>query len=99
MRRGSCCGVGVMGNSAWSKLSPEKKAEAHEMAEKLVSGSVIETAAARFIAMLICEAAEVATVNERGKWLDAIGEYFDGPTAEAVRSYAEDRGTRMEATP
>jgi hypothetical protein len=39
-----------------------------------------------------------ATANERGKWMDAIAEYFDGPTAEAVRSYAEDRGTKMEMT-
>jgi hypothetical protein len=39
-----------------------------------------------------------ATANERGKWMDAIDEYFDGPTAEAVRSYAEARGTKMEMT-
>ena len=83
--------------SAWEKLPNDKKRSMQQQAEDLVSGSIIESAAARFIAMLICEAAEVATQNERGKWLDAIGEYFDGPTAEAVRAYAEDRGTRMQS--
>ena len=67
--------------SAWEKLPNDKKRSMQQQAEELVSGSIIESAAARFIAMLICEAAEVATQNERCKWLDAIGEYFDGPTA------------------
>ena len=80
--------------SAWEKLPSEKKRTMQRQAEELVSDSIIESAAARFIAMLICEAAEVATQNERCKWLDAIGEYFDGPTAEAVRAYAEDRTTK-----
>lgn len=80
--------------SAWEKLPNDKKRSMQQQAEDLVSGSIIESAAARFIAMLICEAAEVATQNERCKWLDAIGEYFDGPTAEAVRAYAEDRTTK-----
>lgn len=84
--------------SAWEKLPNDKKRSMQQQAEELVSGSIIESAAARFIAMLLCEAAEVATQNERGKWLDAIGEYFDGPTAEAVRAYTEDRGTKMEVT-
>ena len=83
---------------AWTRLTPEKRRDLQSMAESLVSGSMLEAAAARFIAMVICEAAEVATANERNKWMDAIAEYFDGPTAEAVRSYAEDRGTKMEMT-
>lgn len=82
--------------SAWEKLPSGTKRAMQQQAEELVSGSIIESAAARFIAMLLCEAAEVATQNERCKWLDAIGEYFDGPTAEAVRAYTEDRGTKME---
>lgn len=83
---------------AWGKLSPEKRRKLQSDAEALVAGSIIETAAARFLAMVICEAAEAARANERGKWMDAIGEYFDGPTAEAVRAYAEDRGTKMEVS-
>lgn len=86
-------------SDAWNKLPPEKRRKLHDDAKALVEGSIIETAAARFIAMLICEAAEIAAANERGKWMDAIAEYFDGPTAEAVRAYAEDRGTKMETTP
>jgi hypothetical protein len=81
---------------AWNKLPPEKRRQIQAKAEDLVSGSIIETAAARFVAMVTCEAAEIARENERGKWMDAIAEYFDGPTAEAVRSYVEDRGTKME---
>jgi hypothetical protein len=81
---------------AWSKLGPEEKSALLSNAETLVRGSIIESAAARYLAMLICEAAEIARDNERGKWLDAIGEYFDGPTAESVRAYVEDRGTKME---
>lgn len=81
---------------AWNDLPHAKRQKLQATAEKLVAGSIIETAAARFVAMVICEAAAEATARERGKWMDAIAEYFDGPTAEAVRSYTEDRGTRME---
>ena len=83
-------------SDAWNKLPPDTKRAMQNKAEELVRGSIIEGAAARFIAMLICEAAEIARDNERGKWMDAIAEYFDGPTAEAVRAYTEDRGTKME---
>jgi hypothetical protein len=83
-------------SDAWNKLSLERRRELQASAEELVRGSIIEGAAARFLAMVICEAAEVARENERGKWMDAIGEYFDGPTALEVRSYVEDRGTRLE---
>jgi hypothetical protein len=83
-------------SDAWNKLPLKKRRELQASAEDLVRGSIIEGAAARFLAMVICEAAEAARENERGKWMDAIGEYFDGPTAEAVRSYVEDRGTKME---
>lgn len=82
---------------AWNKLPMEKRRALQGQAEELVRGSIIEGAADRFLAMVICEAAEVARDTERGKWLDAIGEYFDGPTAENVRAYAEDRDTKMEA--
>lgn len=80
----------------WNELSSDKRRQMHDMAKGIVSGSIIEDAAARLIASLIVEAAAESRERERGKWLDAIGEYFDGPTAEAVRAYAEDRGTRME---
>jgi hypothetical protein len=83
-------------SDAWSKLSSAQRQALQKKAEDLVSGSIIESAASRFLAMVICEAAEVARDTERGKWLDAIEEYFDGPTAEAVRAYAEDGGTKME---
>ena len=80
-------------------MPPEKQRALNDTARSLVAGSVIEDAAARFMAMVISESAEVARDNERGKWMDAIAEYFDGPTAEAVRSYVEDRGTKMEMEP
>lgn len=83
-------------SNAWNKLPLEKRRALQDDAGSLVRGSIIEGAAARFLAMVICEAAEVARDNERGKWMDAIAEYFDGPTAESVRSYVEDRGTKME---
>jgi hypothetical protein len=83
----------------WNKLPLEKRRSLHQSARELVSGSIIEDSAARFLAMVICEAAADARERERGKWMDAIAEYFDGPTAEAVRSYVEDRGTKMEAAP
>lgn len=85
-----------MTTDAWSKMSPEKRRKLKALATELVSGSIIEGAAAQFLAMVICEACEVSRDNERGKWMDAIAEYFDGQTAEAVRAYTEDRGTRME---
>jgi hypothetical protein len=86
-------------SNAWAKLPPEKQRALNDNARSLVAGSIIEDSAARFLAMVICEAAEVARDNERGKWMDAIAQYFDGPTAEAVRSYVEDRGTKMETAP
>ena len=48
---------------AWTRLTPEKRRDLQSTAESLVSGSMLEAAAARFIAMVICEAAEVATAN------------------------------------
>jgi hypothetical protein len=83
-------------STSWERLSRAKQRDLHDAAKTLVSGSIIEDAAARFLAMVICEAAANARNAERGKWLDAISEYFDGPTAEAVRAYAEDGGTKME---
>ena len=82
--------------TAWQRLTPEKKRAMQAQAESLVSGSIIENAAGRFIAMVLCEAAEAARDAERGKWMDGITEYFDGPTAEDFRAYIEDRGTKRE---
>lgn len=83
-------------SDAWNKMTLENKQDLQKAAESLVRGGIIEGVVARYLAMVICEAAEISRENERGKWMEAIADYFDGPTAEAVRSYVEDRGTKME---